>query len=364
MSLTLSSTDLAKLTRAMELLVTPLDTGVDEWRSRVNTQLKELLNADSACFLLPEVDGPLFYSDDYDPETLDAYDLQPPPLPDGTCIVERGIELGVSTLEQAYGPHVDTLHRSAYHNEYAQLLHKHGILFTMCRLDAPDAIASLQFFHERPGGRLFGEREIALLKLLFPAFRAGAETHLRWGRHRRDLLGSLDALGQAVLVFDRTGRPLHQTPALATLLREDPDAEMLREALHGVMQSVRRVGAAGTRTGQAPAEGCTREVQTGHARYQVRACLFGEVGGAASAVILATLERLTPKLRSEMELRERFGLTPAELRTTALLAQGRSNEEIAQELVISPHTARRHTEHVLRKLSVRSRSEVGARVLS
>lgn len=364
MSLVLSSVDLAKLTDTMALLTSPLDLGVDEWRSRVNTRLKDLLNADTACFLLPEVDGPLFYSDDFDPETLDRYDLQPPALPDGTCMVERGIELGVSTLEKAYGPHLDVLHGSAYHNDYARLLHKHGTLFTMCRLGATGPIASLQFFHERPGGRQFGERELALLRLLFPAFRAGAETHLRWRRHRDGLLSALDGLHQAVLVFDRAGTPLHQTPTLTAALQEDPAPEVLREALHGAMQSVRRMAAARVSRGDASAAGCTRDVQTAHARYRVRGCLFGEAVAGASTVILTTLERATPKARSEAELRELFGLTRAEVRAAMLLALGRSNEEVARELVISPHTARRHTERVLRKLGVHSRSEVGARLLS
>ena len=42
------------------------------------------------------------------------------------------------------------------------------------------------------------------------------------------------------------------------------------------------------------------------------------------------------------------------------VAKGLTNKEIAQELVISPATARNHVSHVLEKLEMRSRSELAA----
>ena len=45
-----------------------------------------------------------------------------------------------------------------------------------------------------------------------------------------------------------------------------------------------------------------------------------------------------------------------------LLARGRSNRKIADALGVTIHTARRHAEHVLQKLAVHSRAEVGARL--
>jgi DNA-binding CsgD family transcriptional regulator len=43
-----------------------------------------------------------------------------------------------------------------------------------------------------------------------------------------------------------------------------------------------------------------------------------------------------------------------------LVAQGRTNREIGEALVISSGTARTHVEHVLTKLDVRSRAEIAA----
>jgi DNA-binding NarL/FixJ family response regulator len=50
-------------------------------------------------------------------------------------------------------------------------------------------------------------------------------------------------------------------------------------------------------------------------------------------------------------------LTKRELQVLRLLARGRNQREIAEELVISPKTVGTHIEHILEKLGVRSRSQ-------
>lgn len=50
-------------------------------------------------------------------------------------------------------------------------------------------------------------------------------------------------------------------------------------------------------------------------------------------------------------------LTSRERAVLALVAQGRSNQQIANELVISERTARTHVSHVLRKLQLTSRTQ-------
>ncbi|MFF4433406.1 ATP-binding protein [Streptomyces sp. NPDC001513] len=53
-------------------------------------------------------------------------------------------------------------------------------------------------------------------------------------------------------------------------------------------------------------------------------------------------------------------LTPAELKVALLVAQGRSNPEIASALFLSPRTVQTHVSHILAKLQVRSRAAVAA----
>jgi DNA-binding CsgD family transcriptional regulator len=57
---------------------------------------------------------------------------------------------------------------------------------------------------------------------------------------------------------------------------------------------------------------------------------------------------------------ERYGLSLRELEVALLISQGFSNREIAETVRVSTHTARHHTQHVLGKLGVRSRSRAAA----
>jgi DNA-binding NarL/FixJ family response regulator len=53
-------------------------------------------------------------------------------------------------------------------------------------------------------------------------------------------------------------------------------------------------------------------------------------------------------------------LTPRERQVARLVAAGRSNKEIAAELVISQRTAENHVEHILAKLGFTSRAQLAA----
>jgi DNA-binding CsgD family transcriptional regulator len=65
---------------------------------------------------------------------------------------------------------------------------------------------------------------------------------------------------------------------------------------------------------------------------------------------------------SAEHLHARYGLSPREVEVARLLADGLSTRELSSALHVSTHTARHHTENVLRKLRVRRRAEVGRRL--
>lgn len=50
------------------------------------------------------------------------------------------------------------------------------------------------------------------------------------------------------------------------------------------------------------------------------------------------------------------GLTARELEVLELIVHGRTNQEIAAELFISPHTVANHVAHIMNKLGVESRT--------
>ena len=57
-------------------------------------------------------------------------------------------------------------------------------------------------------------------------------------------------------------------------------------------------------------------------------------------------------------------LSARELEVAALVAEGCSNKEIGDRLVITPGTARVHVAHILDKLGLRSRAQIAAWVAS
>lgn len=76
------------------------------------------------------------------------------------------------------------------------------------------------------------------------------------------------------------------------------------------------------------------------------------------ATVVVTIERAPDRLPPIPELRRWFDLTRREAEVALLLAKRRTNREIARDLGVKHFTARRHTEKVLMKLGLRSRTEV------
>ena len=92
------------------------------------------------------------------------------------------------------------------------------------------------------------------------------------------------------------------------------------------------------------------------------------LGAAAAAVVVARRLRESGVrgLRRGPRAQTRAnpaGLTARELEVVAMLAEGLRNAEIAERLVLSERTVGHHVSSILRKLDVRSRSEVGAKAV-
>jgi DNA-binding NarL/FixJ family response regulator len=66
--------------------------------------------------------------------------------------------------------------------------------------------------------------------------------------------------------------------------------------------------------------------------------------------------------RSEIDTRrlQELGLSPREVTVAVLVARGRSNEEIGQELDLSPLTVKKHLERLYDRLAVANRTALAA----
>ena len=98
----------------------------------------------------------------------------------------------------------------------------------------------------------------------------------------------------------------------------------------------------------------------------------GPRGALARQVPLDYLRRLTDAFQQAgvaSSTRDRRGALPGlveplserELEVLQLLATGRSNQQIAEELVVALDTAKKHVSHILDKLGVANRTQAVAR---
>jgi non-specific serine/threonine protein kinase len=100
----------------------------------------------------------------------------------------------------------------------------------------------------------------------------------------------------------------------------------------------------------------TRAVCRRHSR--ARACLGHsstyETRSTSPSTLIAGLEAIVPRAASTA------ALTAREREVAALVAQGLTNKQIAERLVIAPRTAENHLQHIFEKLAVSSRAQVAA----
>jgi DNA-binding CsgD family transcriptional regulator len=323
--LVLTEDDQRRFRAVLEALLSPMDGETDTWLGRVCDCVKALTGADCAGVIIRADERVSTHCSDRSNDVAAKY-----------------VELIPNRFYDALGLVAATKSPAGSRNAAELIVH-----------------------HERANGRKFGERGVALFKLLHPAFTAAMRTHVKLASQRHELESVLDALVDGYLLCDAFGRVLHVTPALSMLLRADPE----RDRLSGELLATTRILAhlINSCAELSSAGSCfplDREVRTASATYTVRGTLMPEGVLASTRVIMVALCPRMPARAGEAELQERFGLTQRQARVALLLADGRSNAEIACVLSISPHTARHHTEQVLLKLGAKSRAEVASKLLA
>jgi DNA-binding CsgD family transcriptional regulator/PAS domain-containing protein len=371
MSLILESADLARVQRVVQTLLSPLEhPHLDDWRRAVCREARDLLGADLATFQLPNPEAALFFSEELAPEVIGAYPTSVESLDRRFHMWKRKVTLGVCSRAMLWGSHLEEYERDAYYHEFVVPTRGFDAIIVASALDPQriDAgtVATLMFHHDRPTGPRFGERGLALLRLLQPAFQAGVRSYVRLAGCRMGVGRLLDTMADGLVLFDADGRVVHENVALGRILADEPGAN--RDRVRGQMEVLARCMCALAR-GTGPSAECppmppgVREVRTATSAYRMHATLVDETLLGRTRGVLVALERTRPEFPTAEALRERFGLTAKEAEVALLLSRGHGNEEIARTLFVSPHTARRHTERILEKMKVRSRSEVAAKLL-
>ena len=213
--------------------------------------------------------------------------------------------------------------------------------------------AALGLYRE-VGEPRFDTAEIGFLRAAAPSLGEGARRALLLGEARDP--ERPDAPG--LVVLGSGGEVESATAGVARWLSDLPggdwDAGRLPTAARSVAARARRSAAR-----DEPGEVAVARVLSGSGVWVVLhgARLVGD-GAARVAVIVepAHPARITPLLMSV------YGLTEREQEVTTLVLQGDSTAQIAERLVVSPHTVQEHLKNVFAKTGVRSRRDLVGKV--
>ena len=91
--------------------------------------------------------------------------------------------------------------------------------------------------------------------------------------------------------------------------------------------------------------------------WDLRVTTDGNWASAGLRLTRPKVVRVNPDFRLNQAELERRGISPRELEVLELIAQGLSNQEIAERLFVSPNTVKTHSSNLFIKLEVRRRTE-------
>jgi DNA-binding CsgD family transcriptional regulator len=158
------------------------------------------------------------------------------------------------------------------------------------------------------------------------------------------------AAGYRALAASEAGRAAGRPEDPARVVAACRDAHEPYLLVYGLLRQAEAACTAGDRDGAAPALDEAAEL----------AATLGAEPLLEEARALARRARIKLNGAAPGPGIEAFGLTERELEVLELLAEGRSNPEIAAELFISRKTASVHVSNILGKLGVSGRGEAAA----
>ena len=258
---------------------------------------------------------------------------------------------GISTLHEATGGDPT---RSARWHANMQYGGDQELLVAL-RTKTGEAWAVLGLYRA-PGERHFDRDELDLLRSMSPQLAEGPRRALLMGE-ASDPEGP-DAPGLVVLDQDWAVESL--TPEVERWLAELPDGEW--ETRRKLPPSILAVAGRALRTvdrPDAPGEVAVARVLSRGGRWIVlhgAALAAGRARRVAVIIEPAHPARITPLLMAV------YGLTEREQEITRLVLCGNSTGEIAERLVVSPHTVQQHLKSIFEKTGVRSRRELVGKV--
>jgi DNA-binding CsgD family transcriptional regulator len=259
-------------------------------------------------------------------------------------------ERGVSTLHEATGGDP----RSSPRWHFNMTMGGDQELIVALRTVTGEAWGALGLYRE-PGAPLFDREDLELVRSLAPSLAEGARRALLVGE-------AADPEGPespGLVVLTDTWDVESVTAGVEGWLSELPDGNWDAGRLPAAVYAV--AGRA-LRTAEGPDAAGEVAVARVLSRSGTWVVLHGATlvtdGARRVAVIIepAHPARISPLLMSA------YGLTQREQEVTRLVLQGESTTQIAERLVVSPHTVQQHLKRVFEKTRVRSRRDLVAKI--
>ena len=258
-------------------------------------------------------------------------------------------ESGISTLHEATGG--DPSSSPTWHMNMAL----GGDQEMIAALRTGGAVWGAVGLYRAPGEPMFDGDEKALLKAIAPDLATGARTGLLVGEARDPQWPDSPGL----VVLSEHGEVESTTPGVERWLSDLPDGDMdagrLPSAVHAVAGRALRTAESRDDAGEVA---LARVLSRSGTWIVLHGTSLVASGSRRAAVIVepAHSARITPLLMSA------YGLTEREQDVTRLVLRGDSTAQIAERLVVSPHTVQEHLKKIFEKTGVRSRRELVGKV--
>jgi DNA-binding CsgD family transcriptional regulator len=209
--------------------------------------------------------------------------------------------------------------------------------------------------YRAPGTPMFDGEEKAFLKAVAPDLANGARTGLLVGEAGDPQWPDSPGL----VVLSEGGDLESTTPGVERWLSDLPDGDLDAGRLPSVVHAVAGRALRTAQSRDDPGEVALARVLSRSGTWIVlHGTSLVASGSRRAAVIVepAHPARITPLLMSA------YGLTDREQEVTRLVLRGDSTSQIAEHLVVSPHTVQEHLKKIFEKTGVRSRRELVGKV--
>jgi DNA-binding CsgD family transcriptional regulator len=360
MTLKLSSHEQRLLTKASETMLSP-GTFPDEtdWHNAVMIDLLRLTGACKSAIRVAEPRGFRMTPMGFEDSAIEEHKSYYYRFDFGRALGDKPILGQVFSRNEYYGSNLPRLRKTEYYADYITKYKAFDALCISSRGHEHQKGIVLYLWYDREMDVSRRRNRLAMLRLLAPSFRAGLTIGTRVQRHPENPVGTFEECSDGCALFNLDGVLLHRNPALSVILAsEESNDELSRaiiESANAIRDShVRRSSVAETLTR------VSTVLRLASKSYAISACVL-EYGSSNAASILVTVSPKGGDAARQYDfgkVRDAFRLTEREVEVVILLSKRQRNHEVANRLGVSEHTARHHTENVMRKLGVATRSEV------